>query len=85
MADIRSYNNLTPQIHPTAYVDSSSVIIGEVSLAAEVSIWPGVILRGDQGAILIGEQTNIQDKLLVERVQKGVSSPVYKPGPFNFS
>jgi len=61
MADIRTYQQFSPQIHPTAYIDSASVIIGEVVIGSEVSIWPGVILRGDQGAIIIGSQTNIQD------------------------
>ncbi|MGK4333078.1 gamma carbonic anhydrase family protein [Lonsdalea quercina] len=42
-------------------IDPSSVVIGDVSLANDVSIWPLVAIRGDVNTILIGERTNIQD------------------------
>lgn len=58
---IERYRDHIPQIDPTAYVHGSAVIIGEVSLAAGVSVWPGVVLRGDQGAVVVGEETNLQD------------------------
>ena len=61
MADIRSYLSHRPVIASTAYVDAAAVIIGEVEICEGVSIWPGVILRGDQGAIRIGSQSNLQD------------------------
>jgi len=61
MSNIRSYLDFYPKIAETAYVDSSAVVIGDVNLGEEVSIWPGVVLRGDQGSITIGAQSNIQD------------------------
>lgn len=50
-----------PDIHPTAYVHPDAVVIGSVTIGAEASIWPGAVLRGDDGAIIIGDRTSIQD------------------------
>lgn len=58
---IQTYQHHHPEIDPSAWIHQSAVLIGEVILAARVSIWPGVILRGDQGCISIGEETNLQD------------------------
>lgn len=54
-----------PEIDPTAYVHPDAVVIGSVSLAAGVSVWPGAVLRGDYGTITIGENSNIQDGTVV--------------------
>jgi carbonic anhydrase/acetyltransferase-like protein (isoleucine patch superfamily) len=50
-----------PVIHPTAFVHPDAVIIGAVTIGAESTIWPGAVLRGDDGWIAIGERTSIQD------------------------
>lgn len=50
-----------PSIHPTAYVHPDAVIIGMVTIGAQSSIWPGAVLRADDGEIRIGERTSIQD------------------------
>jgi carbonic anhydrase/acetyltransferase-like protein (isoleucine patch superfamily) len=50
-----------PAIHPDAYISPDAVIIGDVSVGPEASIWPGVVLRADHGTISIGAQTSIQD------------------------
>jgi carbonic anhydrase/acetyltransferase-like protein (isoleucine patch superfamily) len=55
----------TPQIHPDAYVSPDAVIIGDVSIGAESSVWPSAVLRGDHGTITIGEQTSIQDGTVI--------------------
>ena len=62
---MRTYLNLTPQIHSSAYVDPAAVIIGDVHLKEGVSIWPTCVLRGDQGRISIGENSNIQDGTII--------------------
>ena len=54
-----------PDIHPTAYVHPDAVVIGAVTLAAGVSVWPGAVLRGDYGTITVGQDTNIQDGTVV--------------------
>lgn len=58
---IEPYLHSTPSLHPTAWVHPLACLMGDVTLGANVSIWPGVILRGDQGSITIEEDTNIQD------------------------
>jgi carbonic anhydrase/acetyltransferase-like protein (isoleucine patch superfamily) len=58
---IETYKHHSPQIHPEAFVHKDAVVIGDVTIGARASIWPGVVLRGDQGAIHIGEETSIQD------------------------
>lgn len=50
-----------PSIHPSAYIHPDAVIIGSVTIGAESSVWPGAVLRGDDGDILIGARTSIQD------------------------
>jgi carbonic anhydrase/acetyltransferase-like protein (isoleucine patch superfamily) len=50
-----------PSIHPDAYVHPDAVIIGSVTIGAGSSVWPGAVLRGDDGYILIGARTSIQD------------------------
>ena len=58
---IESYRDLVPQVHPEAFVHDQAVLIGDVHIGARASIWPGTVLRGDQGAVFIGEETSIQD------------------------
>ena len=50
-----------PSIHPDAYIAPEAVVIGSVTIGAESSIWPGAVLRGDDGEIHIGARTSIQD------------------------
>lgn len=50
-----------PEIHSSAYVHESAVLIGAVVLGPRASIWPGAVLRADNEAIHIGEETNVQD------------------------
>lgn len=58
---IETYKDITPQIDETAFVHDHAVVIGDVTVGARASIWPGVVLRGDQGSIRIGDETSIQD------------------------
>lgn len=54
-----------PDIDPTAYVHPDAVVIGDVALGAESSVWPGAVLRGDDGAIRVGARTSVQDGTVV--------------------
>ena len=58
---IYALGDLTPQIDPTAYVHPEAVLIGDVTLGAEASVWPHAVLRGDEGPITIGARTSVQD------------------------
>lgn len=62
---IEPSRGFTPILDPTAWVHSSAVVTGETTLGAHVGIWPTAVLRGDQGAISIGDRSNIQDGCVV--------------------
>ena len=58
---IRKFENISPTIDSTAYIDETALVIGDVTIAADVSLWPKVVARGDVNTITIGARTNIQD------------------------
>jgi carbonic anhydrase/acetyltransferase-like protein (isoleucine patch superfamily) len=62
---IRTYRSITPTVDPSAYVDVSAQVIGDVHVGAESSVWMNVVVRGDVNYIRIGARTNIQDLTLV--------------------
>ena len=62
---IESYQDCIPKIHEAAFVHASAVVIGEVSIGSESSIWPNTTLRADDGHIVIGSQTSIQDGTVI--------------------
>ena len=62
---IRPFRGKHPQIHPTAFVEESAQVIGDVVIGAQSSVWFGAVVRGDVYHIRIGERTNIQDGTVV--------------------
>lgn len=58
---ISSLQGKTPQIADSAFIDDSAVIIGDVVIGEDSSIWPMAVIRGDVHKIEIGKRTNIQD------------------------
>jgi len=62
---IYALGDLVPQIDPTAFVHPDAVVIGQVEIGAEASIWPAAVLRGDYGLIRIGARTSIQDGTVI--------------------
>jgi carbonic anhydrase/acetyltransferase-like protein (isoleucine patch superfamily) len=54
-----------PQVHPSAYVAPSVVMMGAVKIGPQASVWPLCVLRGDIEAIEIGEGSNVQDGTIV--------------------
>lgn len=59
------YLDKTPVVHPDAYVSPHATLMGDVTLKALSSIWPGAVLRGDINSIVIGEGSNVQDGSVV--------------------
>jgi carbonic anhydrase/acetyltransferase-like protein (isoleucine patch superfamily) len=53
--------DLEPRIHPSAFVHPDAVVIGDVEIGAQSTIWPCAVLRGDNGGIRIGARTSVQD------------------------
>jgi gamma-carbonic anhydrase len=62
---IRPFRGTHPQIHPTAYIEESAQIIGDVSLGEYSSVWFNAVVRGDVHFIRIGNRTNIQDGTVI--------------------
>jgi carbonic anhydrase/acetyltransferase-like protein (isoleucine patch superfamily) len=58
---IYQLGDLIPRIHPDAYVHPDAVVIGNVEIGADASVWPTAVLRGDYGAITIGARSSVQD------------------------
>lgn len=62
---IYALGDVEPRIDPTAFVHPDAVVIGDVEIGPASSIWPGAVLRGDNGGIRIGARTSIQDGTVV--------------------
>ena len=58
---VRNFEGIKPRIAENAYVDEAALVIGDVTLEEDVSLWPMVVARGDVNSIFIGARTNIQD------------------------
>lgn len=67
---IYALDSLLPQIHPDAYVHPDAVVIGDVRIGAESSVWPGAVLRADFGHIVVGERTSIQDGTILHTTEE---------------
>jgi carbonic anhydrase/acetyltransferase-like protein (isoleucine patch superfamily) len=67
MAHILTFQGKTPRIHPTAFIAPTAVLIGDVEVGEESSIWFGAVLRGDHPdhGIRIGRRTSIQDNVVI--------------------
>jgi carbonic anhydrase/acetyltransferase-like protein (isoleucine patch superfamily) len=62
---LRPYRGKMPSVHPTAFVDESAQVIGDVEIGAESSVWMNVVVRGDVNSIRIGDRSNVQDGTVV--------------------
>jgi len=62
---IRHFNNILPLIAPDAFIAETAVIIGDVHVGSQSSIWYNVVVRGDVNSIRVGSRTNIQDLTLL--------------------
>ena len=58
---IRKFESHTPDIHPSAYIDETALVSGEVEIGEDSSVWPMTVIRGDVNHIKIGKRSNIQD------------------------
>lgn len=58
---VKSFDTKTPSIHESAYIHDTAVVIGDVELREDVSIWPLAVVRGDIHQIKIGSRSNVQD------------------------
>lgn len=77
--NLRMYNNISPSLGNNVYVDQAAVLIGDITLGDDVSIWPLVAARGDVNTIIIGDRTNIQDGTVLHVTRKSSANPNGNP------
>ena len=69
---IKPFKGITPKIHSTACVTDDAIIIGDVEIGEDASVWFGSVLRGDVNYIRIGARTNVQDMTMIHVSSKGL-------------
>jgi len=62
---LRPYRGQLPRVHPTAFIDASAQVIGDVEIGEESSVWMCAVIRGDVHRIRVGRRTSIQDGTVV--------------------
>ena len=62
---VYALGDAVPDIDPSAYIHPDAVVIGDVTIGPEASVWPCAVLRGDAGGIVVGPQTSVQDGTVV--------------------
>lgn len=77
--NVRAYLEHTPKIDASCYVDELSIVIGDVHLAANVSVWPFAVIRGDVNHIRIGQNSNVQDHAMLHVSHKKADKPEGSP------
>ena len=68
---VRNFNDKQPKIGQSVFIDDSAVVIGDVTLGDDVSIWPTTVVRGDVESITIGDGTNVQDGSILHVTHAG--------------
>lgn len=72
---IRSLLGKTPTIADSAFVDATALVVGDVSIGEETSIWPMAVIRGDVQKITVGNRSNIQDACVCHVTHDGEYTP----------
>lgn len=79
MSSLRLYKGIAPSIGERVYIDSSSVLVGDITIGNDSSIWPLVAARGDVNHIHIGARSNIQDGSVLHVTHKNQQNPAGYP------
>jgi carbonic anhydrase/acetyltransferase-like protein (isoleucine patch superfamily) len=66
---LQSFRGVHPRVDPTAFVHERATLIGDVEIGPGSSVWPGAVLRGDDGPIVIGANTSIQDGTIIHATE----------------
>ena len=72
---IRTYRGSAPQLGPRVFVDASAVVLGDVVLGEDASVWPMAVVRGDMHRIRIGKRTSVQDGSVLHITHAGPFNP----------
>jgi len=73
--NIRPFQNISPTIGKRVYIDPSAVVIGQVSIGDDTSVWPMAVVRGDVHQITIGDRTSVQDGCILHVTHAGPYQP----------
>ncbi len=76
---LRAYQGITPRVGKNCYIDSSAVLIGDITMGSDVSVWPLVAARGDVNKITIGDRTNVQDGTVLHVTRSSSQNPAGYP------
>jgi carbonic anhydrase/acetyltransferase-like protein (isoleucine patch superfamily) len=76
---IRSFEGIQPRVADGVFIDETAVVIGDVEIGADSSVWPTSVIRGDVNFIRIGERTNIQDGSILHVSHDGPHKPGGSP------
>ncbi|WP_067868539.1 gamma carbonic anhydrase family protein [Neptuniibacter marinus] len=72
---IRTYQGMTPKLGERVFVDPTAVVLGDVTLGNDVSVWPLTVIRGDMHRISIGDRTSVQDGSVLHITHAGPYNP----------
>lgn len=76
---VKDFKGKKPDIHSSTFIDDSALVLGDVKIGKDCSIWPMTVIRGDVNAIQIGDSTNIQDNSVLHVTHDGP----YNPGGYD--
>lgn len=68
---IHSFGTATPRVHPSAFVQESAHVIGDVEIGEDASVWFCAVIRGDVNYVRIGRGTNVQDGTIIHVNRRG--------------
>ncbi|MGB1139470.1 MAG: gamma carbonic anhydrase family protein [Halioglobus sp.] len=74
-SSLRSFQGRTPQLGERVLIDPSAVVLGEVTLGDDVSIWPQAVVRGDMHSIRVGGRSSVQDGCVLHITHAGPYNP----------
>jgi carbonic anhydrase/acetyltransferase-like protein (isoleucine patch superfamily) len=66
---LEAFQGRAPRVDPSAFVHVRATLIGDVTIGAGSSVWPSAVLRGDDAAIIIGDETSIQDGAMIHATE----------------
>ncbi|MCL1126995.1 gamma carbonic anhydrase family protein [Shewanella surugensis] len=76
---LRTYKGISPTLNENVYIDEACVLVGDITLDDDASVWPMVAARGDVNRIYIGKRTNVQDGSILHVTRKSASNPEGHP------
>ncbi len=62
---IKNFKDKKPHIHETAFISEAAYVVGNVEIGENSSVWPGAVVRGDFGRVVIGKNTAVEDNCVI--------------------